>query len=138
MTGVLVDSSVWSLLLRRPPGAVSSSVDELRYLLRNRQAQLLGVVRQELLSGIRHHEQFIKLRDYLQSEPDYPVLRTHYELAAEYCNTCRQKGVQGSSTDFLICAVGALDGLAVFTSDQDFSLFARILPIKLHRAQQAR
>ena len=59
------------------------------------------------------------------------LTREHYEVAAEASNTCMSKGVQGSNVDFLVCAVSQLDRLPIFTTDQDFSLFAKHLPIKL-------
>jgi len=36
---------------------------------------------------------------------DIPLRTEHFEKAAEFCNTCRRKGVQGSTIDFLISAV---------------------------------
>ena len=55
-----------------------------------------------------------------------------HEEAAVFFNRCREKGVQGSNTDFLICAVAVRNGFAIFTTDDDFTRFARILPIALH------
>ena len=54
---VLVDTSVWSLALRRKPsnlGARDQAHSEaLRELVREGRVQIVGPVRQELLSGIR-------------------------------------------------------------------------------------
>ena len=55
-----------------------------------------------------------------------------FERAAEHFNTCRTRGVQGSNTDFLICAAAERRGLPILTTDDDFVRFARILPIELH------
>ncbi len=46
-----------------------------------------------------------------------------YELAAEFFNTCRSNGVQGSNTDFLICAAAANRNYSIFTTDKDFENF---------------
>ena len=54
-----------------------------------------------------------------------------YELAAEYFNTCRQNGIQGSSTDFLIAACSVAFGLPILTKDKDFTRYAEHLPLKL-------
>jgi hypothetical protein len=51
--------------------------------------------------------------------------------AAEFSNTCRKKGVQGSTIDFLICAVASLENIAILTTDKDFSNFRKYLPIRL-------
>jgi predicted nucleic acid-binding protein len=56
-----------------------------------------------------------------------------YERAAEFFNICRQKGVQGSNTDFLLCAVSARNHMPVLTTDADFKLFQRHIPIILHQ-----
>ncbi len=66
---------------------------------------MLGAIRQEILSGIRAAEQFKKLRDSLRAFPDEPLQQDDYEEAASCFNRCRGKGVQGSNTDFLLCAV---------------------------------
>lgn len=55
-----------------------------------------------------------------------------FELAAEYFNLLRSKGIQGSDTDFLICAVSVNHQLPIFTLDKDFELFKKHLPIMLH------
>jgi len=59
------------------------------------------------------------------------ITETDYELAAENFNACKQRGIQGSNTDFLICAVAMRCNQAILTLDQDFEHFADILPIRL-------
>ena len=46
-------------------------------------------------------------------------------------NQCRRKGVQGSTIDFLICAVAALEELQILTTDSDFLRYTKHLPINL-------
>ena len=96
---IIVDTSVWSLALRRktPPDS-SPAVTILQNLITNDQVALLGAIRQEILSGIRNFEQFTRLRDYLRAFPDLELMAEDYELAAEFFNTCRSKGIQGSNT----------------------------------------
>ena len=74
------------------------------------------------------------MREHLRAFPDVEVTRDDYEQAASFFNACRTKGVQGSNTDFLICAIAARYDLAIFTTDVDFTHFARLLPITLHTA----
>ena len=130
---VLVDTSVWSLALRRDKPAESPVVAELIELIREVRAQLIGPVRQELLSGIRSQVQFQKLRNHLRAFPDMEVTTADYETAADFFNLCRGKGIQGSNTDFLICAIAARHKIPIFTTDEDFRLFQPHLPILLHR-----
>ncbi|MDB5296599.1 MAG: PilT protein domain protein [Phycisphaerales bacterium] len=129
---VVVDASVWSLALRRHrPDA--PEVEALVALLRDDRAALLNPVRQEVLSGVRDPQRFRTLRDELRTLPEYPLTATHHEVAAESFNACRAKGIQGSGTDFLICAASLLDRLPIFTTDQDFARYAAHLPITLYR-----
>lgn len=131
---VLVDTSVWSLALRRGEGAHSPEAEELRKLIAGHLVEIIGPIRQELLSGVRDSAQFQQLEETLSAFPDLPLTTEDYVTAAKFFNRCRAKGIQGSNTDFLICAVAARNGLAIFTTDKDFGLFARPLPVTLHRA----
>lgn len=93
---------------------------------------MLGAVRQELLSGIKHHEQSEVLRDAIRAFDDHPTTTTDYESAAELSNLCRAKGIQGSPTDFLLCAVGVRLDLPIFTIDKDFECFTQVIPVRLY------
>ena len=55
-----------------------------------------------------------------------------HEAAAKCFNTCRAKGLQGSNTDFFLCAVSVGHQLPILTTDRDFDRYARLLPIVLH------
>jgi predicted nucleic acid-binding protein len=129
---VLVDTSVWSLALRRRGRPNDPAVGELRSLIDEGRVALIGPIRQELLSGIRTSDAFERLRDHLQPFSDERLETADFERAAEHFNTCRAQGVQGSSTDFLICAAAERRKLPILTTDADFSRFADILPIRLH------
>jgi len=94
---------------------------------------MIGPIRQELLCGIPSQAQLEALKEKLQAFEDLPLDRSDYERAAGFYNICRRCGVQGSQTDLLICAVGAGRGMPVFTSDKDLVLYAKHLPISLHR-----
>ena len=132
---VLVDTSVWSLALRRDRPAENALVGEFAELIDEQRVVMIGPVRQELLSGIRNATQFDRLREHLQAFPDLALTVADFERAAEFFNLCRSQGVQGSNTDFLICAVAANHNLAILTADQDFVRFAEDLPIRLQRVR---
>jgi predicted nucleic acid-binding protein len=132
---VLVDTSVWSLALRRrqtelspAEGALSEALGEL---VREGRSQIVGPVRQELLSGIRGEEGFRKLRDYLRAFDDPQLQVEDYEEAARMNNACRTRGIAGSPVDFLICAVAHLRKWQVFTTDRDFVRYRKVLPLRL-------
>ena len=129
---IIIDTSVWSLALRRQRSSPSAETRELAELVREGRAALLGPVRQELLSGVRADKQFETLRDHLRAFPDIPLEAEDYEEAASFFNKCRARGIQGSNTDYLICAAAARRGFGILTTDTDFRRFARLLPIELH------
>jgi predicted nucleic acid-binding protein len=129
---VVVDTSVWSLALRRRRSSPTREALELAELIREGRAAVLGPVRQELLSGVRSDPHFATLRGYLRAFPDIELEMGDYEEAASFFNQCRAEGVQGSNTDFLICAAAARRRLGILTTDGDFLHFAKVLPIQLH------
>ncbi len=129
---VLADTSVWSEALRRATKVPSGVVQELRSLIMEHRVDIIGPIRQELLSGLRDDAQFTRLEKHLAAFPDLSLTAEDYVTAAKFYNTCRAKGVQGSNTDFLICAVAVRRHSAIFTTDKDFPRFARHVPIVLH------
>jgi predicted nucleic acid-binding protein len=133
---VLVDTSVWSLALRRKNESLSTNerflVAELSEVVREGRTRVIGLVRQELLSGIKTTEQYEKLKLYLRSFPDETVDTSDYEEAAKAGNRCRAKGVVVSIVDILLCAVAIKREWAVLTTDPDFSNYAKVLPLRLH------
>jgi predicted nucleic acid-binding protein len=134
---VLVDTCIWSYALRR--GKIAPEHDlvvrELGQLIRDSSVQMIGPIRQEILSGIRDHTQFLVLRDHLREFPDLSITADDHERAAEMFNKLREKGIQGSNTAFLMCALAERTGMSIFTTDEDFTLFKKHLPIKLHKAR---
>jgi predicted nucleic acid-binding protein len=132
---VLVDTSVWSLALRRKREVLNSSeksvVAELTVLIQEGRAGIIGLIRQELLSGLKSAEQYEKLRTHLRSFPDEALDTVDYEEAAKAGNTCRTKGIAVSVVYALLCAVSIRRDWTIFTTDPDFRRYAKVLPIKI-------
>jgi predicted nucleic acid-binding protein len=128
---IIVDTSVWSHALRRRARPEDASIAALRELIGDGLIVMLGCIRQELLSGLRSDEQFKILRDHFRAFPDETLQTEDYERAAEFFNDCRRRGIQGSNTDFLICAAAANRGHAIFTTDRDFQRFRDAIEITL-------
>jgi hypothetical protein len=133
---VLVDTSVWSLALRRRFTDLTSVeravVNELADLTREGRTRIIGLIRQELLSGIKTAAQYEKLRVALQAFPDESIETPDYEAAAKASNTCRAKGITVSVVDALICQIALARQWSIFTTDPDFKAYAKVHPIKLH------
>jgi len=137
---VLVDTPIWSLALRRKTGQLSRperrQVDEWRALVSDGRARLTGIIRQEVLSGVRETGDFERLRERLGAFDDVPADTVDHERAAGFFNACRAKGITPGAVDVLICAVAAGHGLSIFTTDADFERYTEVLPLRLHRVAQ--
>ncbi len=122
---VLVDSCIWGIALRKQKRSVSQMehMDTLSRLISNGRVEIIGAIRQEVLSGISDVQQFERLREALQPFPNTPVLDCDYELAADISNRCRRRGFQGGANDFLICAVAARCKMPIYTVDRDFQRY---------------
>jgi predicted nucleic acid-binding protein len=135
---VLVDTSVWSLALRRKQADLSPGEQGLKTalqeLVQDGRAQIVGPVRQELLSGIRAEDSFRKVHDALRAFDEPQLQMQDYEEAARINNMCRSRGIAGSAIDFLICAVVHLRGWEIFTTDRDFARYNKVLALKLFLA----
>ena len=132
---VLVDTSVWSLALRRHAETLGPAerlhVTTLGRLIDEHRILMIGPVRQELLSGLRQPEQFARLRKRLRPFPDEVLTGEDYETAAAMGNQCRGKGLAISTVDLLICAATIRRTAALFTTDGDFTRYAEVLPLEL-------
>ncbi len=129
---IIVDTCIWSLALRRNSVEDNPYIEELRNLIEEIRVQFIGPIRQELLSGIKSKKQFETLKLHLKAFADIELESEDYELAAEYFNTARQKGIQGSNTDFLICAISSRRKMPILTTDKDFTNFQSVFPVSLH------
>jgi predicted nucleic acid-binding protein len=123
---LLVDTSVWSLALRRK-NIASLSPDEqklrakLVQAIQDGRVAMLGLLRQELLSGIKEKAQFETVRAALNPYLDEPITTADHEYAAQVYNQCRDQGVEAGTVDILICAVALRRGWEVFSSDRSLN-----------------
>ena len=117
---VLVDTSVWSLALRRHKRMPDPSVQELRSLIDEGRVAMMGPIRQELLSRLRTAEAFEALRyplcsiSHRHSSPRLRARRQHF--------TNRAKGVPGRNTDFSDLRRIRTPRTSRFGDDGDFSV----------------
>jgi predicted nucleic acid-binding protein len=137
---VLVDTTVWSLAFRRKTDGRTEDEEcaaaEWKRLVGRGSAVLCGPIRQELLTGIREEAPFERLRTRLRWFPDETMLVEDYEEAARCRTRCLQAGIAASAADMAICALAIRRDLPVFTTDPDFTRYARVLPLRLHRPRK--
>jgi len=134
---VLVDTTIWSLALRRPARRLGleqrALVAEWRRLVEEGSAVIVGPIRQELLSGVRDTEMFERLQGHLAGFDCLAIGIADYDEAARFYNHLRARGVAGGAIDLLLCAVAHRTESPIFTTDGDFARYARHLPVSLHR-----
>lgn len=135
---ILVDTSVWSLAFRKKTLTKDEEkiVNELKELIYEIRVVIIGPIRQELLSGLSSKAKFVNLIEKLRAFDDTPIEQNDYEKAAEFYNSCRKKGIQGSHIDFLICAIAINRDIGIFTTDKDFEKYKKIVNIKLHEVRE--
>jgi predicted nucleic acid-binding protein len=132
MNGILIDTCIWSLALRGNTPRNVSVANEVTKIIYAENARIIGPIRQEILSGYSDYKKYEQLRDKLSYFPNEVVMDVDYLCAAEFSNLCRQKGIQGSHIDFLICAVAFRLKLNIYTCDNDFLSYVKHIPIILH------
>ena len=129
---LLVDTSVWSLALRRDTTSSDPEIAALKDALSGTDVVVTtGLVLQELLQGFNG----AKARDQIVGtfaalaliQPD----REDHIGAAELRNTCRRSGVQVGTVDALIAQLCIRQGLTLLSTDQDFAHAARHTKLKL-------
>ena len=129
---VLLDTCIWSHALRSRKPEYEVLVKSLETLIAEQRVLIIGAIRQEVLSGYSDHNKFETLKAKLNYFENTPILDEDYITAARFYNECRQKGVQGSHIDLLICAVAVRLNASILTSDKDFGFYQQYLPIKLY------
>jgi hypothetical protein len=127
---VLVDTSVWSLALRRDRPAPGREIETLRAVIEAGDACLLGVILQEVLQGFPSPDRTRRLVAHLAPFPLLTLYRGDYVFAAEIRNKCRGKGVQVSTVDAEIAAAAINHRCSLLTTDADFRSIARHFPLR--------
>lgn len=129
---ILVDTSVWSLALRRKKESSSGAADLLKeYIETGEYVCLIGIILQEILSGVTSEKLFSQLEDHLSAFPMIAIEREDYVKAARLRNNCKKKGIQVGTIDALIAAVCIKNDLLLLSTDKDFQLIANNSELKL-------
>ena len=128
---ILVDTSVWSLALRRDRVAAGREVAALSAAIERGDACLTGTILQEVLQGFPDAPRTRRLVEYLAPFPMLALHRGDYVYAAEIRNKCRVKGVTISTIDAQIAAAAIDHKCVLLTADRDFEAIARHFPLRL-------
>jgi predicted nucleic acid-binding protein len=129
---VFVDTSVWSLALRRTTPPSIPQVQLLAKCLERGDVVITtGIVLQELLQGFSGPKARDKIIQRFSHLPLItPELEDHIE-AADLKNRCRRKGIQVGTIDALIAQLCIRHELPLMTTDEDFSHISRHTELEL-------
>lgn len=123
----LVDTSVWSLALRRDVPDTTREVAELKRALEAGDEILVtGLVLQELLQGFNRPKAYAQIIKYFSVLPFIIPIREDYINAADLRNLCRKKGIQAGTIDALLASLCIERDIKILTTDKDFSQIARV------------
>lgn len=128
---VFVDTSVWSLALRRDAPPDLPEVDELRRSLETGTVYCTGLVLQELLQGFAKPKAHRQITGYFSALPLLVPDRNDHIRASELWNQCRQKGVQTGTIDALLAQLCVRYELTMLTTDNDFRNMAAIASLSV-------
>ena len=133
----LIDTSVWSLALRRRRRDLNPTELKIYYewerLVLDGEAILIGPIRQETVSGIASQREAQIVKQRLAVVEELPLPSDLFLLAADFFNACRTAGVAAGAIDMMICAAAHNHGVPIFSIDPDFEHYAKHLPIILHK-----
>jgi len=129
---VFVDTSVWSLALRRNPPDITPEVAELTRTLRSGEPVFTtGLILQELLQGFRGPRAREAIVERLAALPFLKPERDDHIAAADLRNDCRRRGIQVGTIDALLAQLCIRFELTLLTSDADFARVSQHHPLRL-------
>lgn len=132
---IFVDTSVWSLALRRDTPVDCAHVNALRRSLSAGETVITtGLVLQELLQGFAGPKSKAQILEHFSALPLLIPEREDHVAAASLRNECRRAGVQAGTIDALIAQLCLRHDLTLLSADQDFRHIARHCRLKLWNA----
>jgi predicted nucleic acid-binding protein len=133
---LFVDTSVWSLALRRDAEPTGPEVLELRRALDSGTAVVTtGLVLQELLQGFAGPKDQRSILERFEPIPLVVPTRSDHVAAAELRNDCRRRGVQVGTIDALLAQICIRHGLLMLSTDDDFGHVARHSELRVWRSR---
>jgi len=133
---LLVDTSVWSLALRRDAEAPGPEVQELKDALFGADVVVTtGLVLQELLQGFLGAKARTLIIERFAALPVLQPDREDHIGAATLRNACRQAGVQIGTIDALLAQLAIRHDLTLLTTDKDFTHAAKHCTLRVWPAQ---
>jgi hypothetical protein len=129
---VFIDTSIWSLALRRNTPDITPEVAELGSALRSGEPVFTsGLILQELLRGFRGPRARDAIVERFSALPSIHPERADHIAAADLRNDCRRHGIQLGTIDALLAQLCIRFELALLTTDADFGRISQHHPLQL-------
>ena len=129
---LFVDTSVWSLALRRDAPPDHPAVTRLGdALIRGEHVFTTGLVLQELLQGFRGPQAAQSIIERFAALPLITPTRADHVEAATLRNNCRRRGVQVGTIDALLASLCIAHELVMLSTDRDFAGITESTPLVL-------
>ena len=129
---LFVDTSVWSLALRRDVTSSEPAIERLRQALETGEGVFTtGLVLQELLQGFHGPKAHAAIVERFSALPLLVPDRADHVEAADLRNACRRRGVQVGTIDALLAQLCRRHDLVMLTTDRDFELMAPHVDLRL-------
>lgn len=132
---LLIDTSVWSLAMRRDSPPEVPEVARLRQALeQGEEICCTGLILQELLQGLRGPKAKAAIVARFDAIPMIIPARQEYIDAAGLQITCRKRGIQVGTIDALIAQLCIGHELTLLSTDQDFDHMASIVGLSVWKS----
>ena len=129
---MLVDTSVWSLVLHRKNRQNEPAALFLEeQILKDSSIYISGIIYQEILQGIKNEVHYLKVKRYLEDFDFLPANPEVHALAAKIFKQCRSKGISAHTVDCLIASLAIYYKRPLLTTDNDFKLIAHHTELSL-------
>lgn len=128
---IFVDTSVWSLALRRDSPPAIPEIAELRRALAGGEVVSTGLVLQELLQGFVKPKAHDRIVERFRALPFIVPDRDDHIHAAELRNRCRKRGVQIGTIDALLAQLCVRHDLQMLATDRDFQTIGSVVPLSV-------
>ena len=128
----LVDTSVWSLLLRKRGPAEHGAVRRLTEMIEQRESvAITGIVLQEGLAYFRDDATAERVATRLEPFPLLEPTRDDHERAATLFRKARAAGISATTVDCLIATLAISREATLLTTDADFAHLAKLSDLRL-------
>lgn len=127
---LLVDTSVWSLVLRRDAPADVPEAEYLRTAIgRGDSIVTTGIVLQEILQGVTGAKMRTAIQERFAALPFVVPDRDDHVQAADLHGAARKKEIQVGTVDALLAALCLRRDLTILSTDADFRNLGKVAPL---------